>query len=130
MRPDTVSRSRDLASENLAEGIESSGKRRFASPFSDFRVALLQMLRVDHQPAARTRNWALPIPTHRNHAADEFEEGPGQEARSGEAIAKACRRARRDAAKESCLPLKRFPETGPYTYQDIRDRPFAIDTDS
>ena len=47
-----------------------------------------------------------------------------------EAIEKAYRRARLKAAKETGLPLKRFTEACSYTYQEIMDRPLAIDPES
>ncbi|MCJ2060027.1 DUF29 domain-containing protein [Methylobacterium sp. J-048] len=119
-----------LDREHLAEEIESLGKSQFASLVSALRVLLLHMLKVDHQPAKRTRSWAISIATHRIHAVDELEESPGLKARLDEAIKKAYRRARLEAAKETGLPLMRFPEACPYTYQDIMDRPFAIDPES
>ncbi|MCJ2143002.1 DUF29 domain-containing protein [Methylobacterium sp. E-066] len=119
-----------LDRENLAEEIESLGKSQFASLVSALRVVLLHMLKIDHQPAKRTRSWAISIASHRVHAVDELDESPGLKVRLSEAIEKAYRRARLEAAKETGLPLKRFPETCPYTYQDIMDRPFAIDPES
>ena len=116
--------------ENLAEEIESLGKSQFASFASALRIVLVHMLKFDHQPARRTRSWAISIATHRDHAAEELKDSPGLRSRWDEAVARAYRTARLEASKETRLPLKRFPEACPYTYQDIMDRPFAIDPDT
>ena len=123
-------RSGDLSGldrENLAEEIESLGKSQFASLVSALRVVLLHMLKFDHQLNKRTRSSAISIATHRVHVIDELDESPGLKTRLVEAVAKAYRVARLEAVSETGLPLKLFPETCPYTYQDIMDRPFTID---
>ena len=116
--------------ENLAEEIESLGKSQFAAFASALRVVLLHMLNFDHQPTRQTRSWAISIATHRRHAANEVKESPGLKSRIEEAVERAYDVARLEASKETRLPLKRFPEACPYTYQDIMDRPFAIDPDA
>lgn len=113
--------------ENLAEEIESLGKSQFASLVSALRIVLLHMLKFDHQPERRTRSWALSIATHRDQAVEELEESPGLKSRLDEAMTKAYRRARLEASGETGLPLKQFPETCPYSLDEIMNRPFAID---
>ena len=115
---------------NLAEEIESLGKSQFSSLVSALRVVLLHMLKFDHQPGKSTRSWMISIATHRIHIAEELGESPGLKSRLAEAIGKAYRVARLEAAKETRLAVSRFPETCPYTYQDIMDRPFAIDPET
>ena len=119
-----------LGRENLAEEIESLDRSQFTSLVSPLRVVPVHVLKVDHQPAKHTRSWAISIASHRVHALDELDESPGVKARLSEAIEKAYRRARLKAAKETGLPLKRFTEACSYTYQEIMDRPLAIDPES
>ncbi|MEL6063583.1 MULTISPECIES: DUF29 domain-containing protein [unclassified Methylobacterium] len=116
--------------ENLAEEIESLGRSQFASLVSALRVVLLHMLKFDYQPGKRTRSWMISIATHRIHIAEELSESPGLKSRLAEAISKAYRVARLDAAKETRLAVSRFPEACPYTYQDVMDRHFAIDPET
>ena len=118
-----------LDRENLAEEIESLGRSQFHTLTSALRIVLMHMLKFDHQPSRRTRSWAISIASHRKNAADELKDSPGLKSRLGEAIDRAYRRARFEAADETGLPLKRFPETCPYTLNDITTRPFAIDED-
>ena len=119
-----------LGSENLAGEIESLGRSQFLSLISAPRVVPVHMLQVDDQPGKQTCSSAISIASHRVHALDELDESPGLKARLSEAIEKAYRRARLEVAKETGLPLKRFTEACSYTYQDIMDRPFAIDPES
>ena len=119
-----------LDRENLAEEIESLGRGQFSSLVSAPRVVPVHMLQVDDQPGKHTCSSAISIASHRVHALDELDESPGVKARLSEAIEKAYRRARLKAAKETGLPLKRFTEACSYTYQEIMDRPLAIDPES
>lgn len=117
----------DLA--NLAEEIESLGRSEFNSLVGAWRVILLHMLKFDHQPQKRTRSWALSIATQRVEAADVLKDNPGLKHRLQEALERAYRSARLGASEETRLPLKRFPETCPYSLEDIRTRPFPVDPD-
>jgi len=116
--------------DNLAEEIESLGKSQFASLASALRIVLLHMLKFDHQPARRSRSWAISIASHREHVRDELDESPGLKARLDEAVVKAYRRARLEASGETGLHLAIFPEFCPYVPDEIMNRPFAIDPDA
>ena len=115
--------------ENLAEEIESLGRSQFNSLVGAWRIVLLHMLKFDHQPSRRTRGWVISIATHRQAAVDELADSPGLKSRQAEAMERAYRRARLEAAQETGLPLKTFPETCPYTRDAMLTRPFAIDPD-
>lgn len=117
----------DLA--NLAEEIETLGRSEFNSLASAWRVILVHMLKFDHQPEKRTRSWALSIAEQRAQAGDVLADNPGLKSRLDEALARAYRRARLETSKETGLPLKRFPETCPYTQAEMLTRPFPVDPD-
>lgn len=44
--------------DNIAEEIESLGREQFAKLESALRVLLLHLLKWDHQPDSRSRNWS------------------------------------------------------------------------
>ncbi|TGE02741.1 DUF29 domain-containing protein [Methylobacterium nonmethylotrophicum] len=113
--------------ENLAEEIESLGRSELKSLVSAWRVVLLHMLKVDYQPERRTRSWALSIRDQRDEAADVLTDSPGLKSRLDEAMARAYRGARLDAARETGLPLQTFPETCPYTRDEMITRDYPID---
>ncbi|MET7246193.1 DUF29 domain-containing protein [Methylobacterium sp. EM32] len=116
-----------LDRENLAEEIESLGRSELRSLVSAWRVVLLDMLKFDHQPERRTRSWALSIRDQRDEAADILADSPSLKSRLDEAMARAYRGARVDAARETGLPLRTFRETCPYTRDDLLTRDFPID---
>ena len=117
----------EIDRHNIAEEIESLGRDQFDKLVSFYRLVLLHMLKYDHQPEKRTRSWLISIDGHRDSAAEVLADNPGLKSRVDEAVGRAYRHARRDAADETGLPMKTFPATCPYSIDDIRDRPFPFD---
>ncbi|MCJ2124856.1 DUF29 domain-containing protein [Methylobacterium sp. J-077] len=113
--------------ENLAEEMESLGRTQFAGLVSALREVLATMLTVDHRSSPHSRRDAIDIAMHRNHVSDELHDSPSLKNRLCDAVGRAYRCARLEAADTTGLALRHFPEACPYTYQDIMDRPFAID---
>ncbi|MCJ2073499.1 DUF29 domain-containing protein [Methylobacterium sp. J-030] len=116
-----------LDRENLAEEIESLGKSQFDSLVSFWRIVLLHMLKFDYQPERRSRSWTVSIRTHRNRAADVLEDNPGLKVRLAQALSRAYRDAREEAAAETGLPLGLFPKECPYTWEELLTRSFSAD---
>lgn len=110
--------------ENVAEEIESLGREQFNKLESAFRVLLLHMLKWDHQPDLRARSWALSIKEQRIELQDVLEDNPGLKSRLEEALMRAYRKARLQAARETGLTEGQFPESCPYSPDDIAARPF------
>jgi Domain of unknown function DUF29 len=115
----------DIDRENVAEEIESVGRAEFNSLVSALRVLMTHMLKWDHQPERRSRSWVLSIEAQRNDLDDVLADNPGLRARLDEAIARAYRRARIEAAQETGLDGATFPATCPYTFDDIASRRFS-----
>ncbi|NVO12646.1 MAG: DUF29 domain-containing protein [Rhodoplanes sp.] len=112
--------------ENVAEEIESLGREQFNKLESAFRVLLLHMLKWDFQPERRSRSWALSIETQRIEIEDILGDNPGLKPRVPEAIARAYRKARLEAARETDMAPDRFPSLCPYGPDEIATRPFEI----
>jgi hypothetical protein len=115
-----------LDRENLAEEIESLGREQFNKLESALRVLLVHILKWDHQPARQSRSWSVSIREQRLRLDDVLADNPGLRPRIDEAIARAYRRARLIATKETGLEESRFPETCPYSWQDIVAREFSV----
>jgi hypothetical protein len=113
--------------ENVAEEIESLGREQFSKLESAFRVLIMHMLKWDHQPERRSRSWRATIATQRVELEDVLADNPGLKPRISEAIARGYRKARLEAANETELSLKTFPETCPYSFEDITSRPFPFE---
>ena len=114
-----------LDRENLAEEIESLGREQFNKLVSALRVLTAHMLKWDHQPSLRSRSWVLSIEEQRLEIADVLSDNPGLRPRIAEAITRAYRRARIEAAKETGLDEADFPATCPYSFEDIMSRVFS-----
>ena len=115
-----------LDRENLAEEIESLGREQFNKLESALRVLLVHILKWDHQPARQSRSWSVSIREQRLRLDDVLADNPGLRPRIDEAIARAYRRARLIATKETGLEESRFPETCPYSWKDIVAREFSV----
>ena len=108
--------------ENVAEEIESLGREQFNKLESAIRVLLVHMLKWDHQPELRSRSWTLSIKEQRIALDDVLEDNPGLKPRIGEALARAYRGARIEAARETKLDEERFPAQCPYSWDDVVSR--------
>jgi hypothetical protein len=111
--------------ENVAEEIESLGRTEFNRLESALRVLLLHSLKWDHQPARRSRSWALSIRQQQLELDDVLVDNPGLRPRISEAIGRAYRKARLQAARETALEETRFPAQCPYSWDDIAKREFS-----
>jgi hypothetical protein len=112
--------------DNVAEEIESLGRTEFNRLESALRVLLLHMLKWEHQPQKRSRSWVLSIKEQRLAIEDVLADNPGLKPRIGEALARAYRRARIEAAKETGLDEATFPGTCGYSFEDATTREFKI----
>jgi hypothetical protein len=118
----------EVDQENIAEEIESLGREQFNKLESAIRVILIHLLKWDHQPERRSRSWALSVQTQRLDLDDVLSDNPGLKPRIEEAIERAYRKARLEAAKETDLPRKTFPEACPYSFADITSRLIEYDS--
>jgi hypothetical protein len=113
-----------LDCDNLAEEIESLGREQFNKLVSALRVLMAHILKWDHQPDLRSRSWILSIQEQRIEIADVLDDNPGLKPRLPEAIARAYRRARIEAAKETGLEEDKFPAVCPYAFDELITRIF------
>lgn len=115
----------EVDAENLAEEIEDVAKTEFRVLVSALRVLLTHMLKWDHQPERRSRSWENTIGEQRYRAEEQLQDNPSLKARLDEAIGRAYRRARLAASSETDMDAARFPETCPYSRQEIMEREFT-----
>jgi hypothetical protein len=115
-----------LDRDNLAEEIESLGREQFNKLESALRVLMLQMLKWGYQPNRRSRSWWASISEQRLRLGNVLADNPGLRPRIAEATARAYPRARLKAIKETDLEPNRFPDTCPYSWNDIVSRDFSL----
>jgi hypothetical protein len=111
--------------ENLAEEIESLGREQFNKLESALRVLMMHMLKWDHQPDRRSRSWSISIRQQRLEVDDVLADNPGLKSRIAEAVARGYRKARLEATNETGLDEATFPDSCPYSWDDIVSREFS-----
>jgi hypothetical protein len=110
--------------EHLAEEVEDLRKTERRGVQSQLRLILSHLLKWRHQPDKRTESWRTTIANGRVLVQEALEDLPSL-ARELPALATAAyARARRDAAKETGLPLATFPEACPWTVEQVLDADF------
>ncbi|WP_375455419.1 DUF29 domain-containing protein [uncultured Methylobacterium sp.] len=118
----------DLDSDHVAEELDGLSKSEFAKLHSALRVLVMHMLKWDAQPEHRTPSWIYSIREQRRRLHDVLADNPGLKPRIDEAVSKAYPDARDWAADATHLTPDAFPDTCPYGWEDIRGRPFDLDT--
>jgi hypothetical protein len=113
-----------LDRENLGEEIESLGREQFNKLEGALRVLLMHILKWDHQPRRRSRSWVLSIEAQRIEVENVLSDNPGLKPRLAEAIGRAYRSARVEAARETGLEKSTFPQTCPYSFDELTSREF------
>ncbi|MCX7997807.1 MAG: DUF29 domain-containing protein, partial [Leptospiraceae bacterium] len=100
----------DLADiEHIAEFLEDMGKRDFREVLSRLRVLMMHLLKWIFQPKKRTRSWKVTILEQRFELNDEFSFSKNEENFARNNFQATYHKARRQASKETGLPLSTFP---------------------
>ncbi|WP_448202748.1 DUF29 domain-containing protein [Azospirillum sp. sgz302134] len=110
--------------ENLAEEIESMGRSEADRLRSCLRLILLHLLKWREQPERRSKSWRNTIQRERDNAALVLEDNPSLAPKLPALFDKAYQLARREAARETDLPLDRFPEECPFPLDQTLDPDF------
>jgi hypothetical protein len=110
--------------ENVAEEIESLGRSDKREIRSRLEVLLLHLLKWQFQPAKRKNGWHGSIVEARLGVTGLVEESPSLKSFPELKLAEAYATARRRAAAETGLSIKRFPAECPYTTFEIMDDDF------
>ena len=117
----------DVDRENIAEEIESLGRSEFSKLVSFYRLILLHMLKWEHQPNLRSRSWAHFDRSPPGPRIAGSQDSPGLRSRLDEALERAYRVARLEAIRETGLSKTAFPETCPFTRDEMLTRPYDFD---
>ena len=104
---------------NLAEEVESMGKKDRRAIGSHLRNILLHLLKWRYQPERRGSSWTESIGNARDDVEDILADSPSLVPLVESLTAAEYPRARRKAASETGLPLSTFPESCPFTMEQI-----------
>ena len=108
--------------ENVAEELDGLAGSEAHGLRSRYKTLLVHLLKWRHKPRRRTRSWKASIGRERDEIPLHLAENPGLAPRAEELFATAYALARREAARQTHLPLATFPESPPFTpEQALRD---------
>jgi hypothetical protein len=105
---------------NIAEEIESMGRTEKRELISRLTVLLLHLLKWRSQPTHRGASWRLSVA----NARDDLTDNPSLRVQLADATASAYRRAHRQAAAETGHPESTFPDSCPWTFEQMMDAEF------
>lgn len=119
----------DLA--NLAEEIESLGRRDRRALGSRLDVLVMHLLKWRYQPERRIsgRSWESTMIEQRRRIRRLLRESPSLRSEVPGMIEEEYLDIRRQAAAETGLPLTMFPDTCPWTVEQILDSTFLPSED-
>ncbi|MBN9309805.1 DUF29 domain-containing protein [Devosia sp.] len=110
--------------ENIAEEIESLGSNEKQEIESRLEVLIAHLLKWERQPEHRSRSWSSTIDEQRYRIARRIKHSPSLRTYPGEVFSELYPQARKTASAETTIYLHLFPETCPFTIEQILDPDF------
>jgi hypothetical protein len=107
--------------ENLAEEIESLGKRDRRKVASDLNKILEHLIKWRYQPEKRKTGWRGSIREHRDRIARILADSPSLQRLPADLLADEYRKARAAALEDTGLPEDRIPVRCPFSARDVLD---------
>jgi ribosomal protein L29 len=117
-------RTGEVDAENLAEEIDSLGRKDRRELRSRVTVLLAHLLKWEHQAASRNSTWKGTIREQRRQIAQLLAESPSLRAMAEAALSSVYADAREDAADDTGRDPGAFPGACPYSLADALDRGF------
>ena|ERR1022692_2070748 len=114
----------DLDIENLAEEIESIGRKDRRELRRRLKVLLSHLLKWQFQAAKRSISWESTIFEQREEIAEVLDESPSLRRTMPAGLSKAYPSARKAAAIETGMLIKNLPPTCPYSLEQVLDESF------
>jgi hypothetical protein len=115
-----------IDASHITQELDDLGRSEFDKLVSAIRVVLHHLLKWDHQPERRSRSWLITVRTHRRRIRRELRDSPSLKPKVEEAIGEAYPDALAGARRETGLSPQLFPQTCPYTWQEIVERKIAF----
>lgn len=103
---------------NLIEEIEAVGGWHRQKLTSSMCIIFMHLLKWIYQPEKRSKSWKNSIERERDYSAFLKEENPSLKSSEADCIKSAYRLARREAARETGLSAKDFPEEMPFSAEE------------
>jgi predicted nucleic acid-binding Zn-ribbon protein len=110
--------------EHLAEEVEDLRKVERNAIRSRLRLAVSHLLKWRAQPERRSESWRATITEARRRIQEDLESSRNLARELDAFLAWAYPRGRREAAKDTGLPLATFPEACPWPIEQVLDEDF------
>lgn len=107
--------------QHLIEEVEDLGKSERRGVASQLTRLLLHLLKWQYEPERRSDSWLDSITDARTQIELAIADSPSLKSYPEEQLKKSYQRARRQAAKQTEMPLEGFPEDCPYTLELVLD---------
>lgn len=105
--------------ENLAEEIESMGNSNRLALESYLSNVIMHLLKWQYQPERRGTSWELSIDNGRYQVARKLRNNPSLKPQLSVMVSDEYPQARKNASRETGLPLTAFSEQCPFTVEQI-----------
>ncbi|MFU8788724.1 MAG: DUF29 domain-containing protein [Methylobacter sp.] len=110
--------------EHVAEELEAMGKSEKRELTSRLTVLLAHLLKWQFQSALRSRSWKNTILTQRIDILELLGDSPSLRYELAERIAIAFEKAKISAEDETGLDRKNFPESCPFSFEQLLNKDF------
>lgn len=110
--------------DNLAEEVEAVGRSERREIENRLRVLVAHLLKWRYQPGARSAGWRGTIAEQRARLSRVLADSPSLRSFPSEAFDLAYLSGRLLAAKETGMDFALFPETPPFTLEQVLDEAF------
>ncbi|ASC70828.1 hypothetical protein XM38_017750 [Halomicronema hongdechloris C2206] len=118
----------DIDAEHIAEELDSMGKRDLRQLRSRLQLLVMHLLKWQYQPDRQSKSWLATI----DHQRDEIEmlilDSPSLRRELDPTLAMIYPKAVRDAQRETGLARDTFPETCPFSLDEILNQQFLPET--
>lgn len=114
----------ELDTQNLLEEIESMGRSERRELESRLEVLLAHLLKWKYQEGRRCRSWTLTIIGQRQKVSRCLKESPSLKHKLNESLEGAYSDAIIAAERETQISRNVFPDTCPWTFEQIMDTDF------
>ena len=104
---------------NLIEELEGLTKRDERALGSQLKRIMAHMLKQRHQPQRASRSWIDSIENGREEIADILEQSPSLRRTLPGLMSKSYPRAVAQAARNTRLPVETFPDSPPFTLEEV-----------
>jgi Domain of unknown function DUF29 len=114
----------ELDTQNLLEEIESMGRSERRELESRLEVLLAHLLKWKYQEGRRSRSWTLTIIGQRQKVSRCLKQSPSLKHKLNESLEAAYSDAIIAAERETQISRNVFPDTCPWTFEQIMDTEF------